>query len=654
MTIGRSVQLAAVASTFVVLGWWNAAGQGASSYGCPMHPDLRSATPGTCPVCGMDLVLMGPPGAPPFRVGVEAIPREVEPGKPFRLRLVVTNPATGERVKDFGIVHEMPFHLFVVSDDLAHYDHIHPRLEADGAFVVDTEFPRSGEYNLYCDFLPVGGLPQVVHKRLATAGFARDRSKPPVRLIADTVLTKVVDGIRFDLTLEPQRVAAGRAAALMYHLVDVRTGAPVTNLEPYLGAWGHTLILSDDAERFLHCHPTQMIPPEADRSRLAGGPDVSFNATVREPGTHRLWSQFKRGGKVTTVYFTIDVAALAHLAVWNGSTWSESIAGASQAPNGTVRALASRGDELFAGGDFVLAGGERVSGSARWDGRRWRALGSGVDGTVQAIAVGGSDVYFGGEFTTAGGHAANGIARWDGRVWSPLGSGLSGSRDAVRPTTVYAIAVRDREVYVGGRFATAGGVPANGIARWDGTRFTPLGSGFGSGDYDGIVWAMTFFRGELYAGGQFLTAGDAAARNIARWDGRAWSPVGGGVAGGLEKVTALAVAGDRLYVGGDFTMAGDVAATRLASWDGARWQPVPVSTSESVRAIAAHGSDVYVAGGSFTTPDGVKTNGIVKWDGSAFSALGGGLGSGAFLAPVLAIAPAGRTVYVGGGPFIVR
>jgi hypothetical protein len=475
-----------------------------------------------------------------------------------------------------------------------------------------------------------------------------------MRLTADAVLTKVVDGIRFELTLEPQRVAAGRAAALMYHLVNERIQAPVTDLEPYLGAWGHTLILSDDAERFLHCHPTQMIPPDADRSRLVGGPDVSFNATVRLPGTHRLWSQFKRGGKVTTVSFTIDVAALSHLAVWNGGGWSESVAGSSQAPNGTVRALASRGDELFAGGDFVLAGGETVNGSARWDGRRWRALGSGVDGTVQAIAVGGSDVYFGGEFTTAGGRPANAIARWDGRAWSPLGSGVSGSRDVVRPTAVYAIAVRGREVYVGGRFATAGGVPANGIARWDGARFTSLGSGIGSGDYDGIAWAMTFFRGELYVGGQFLTAGGVAARNIARWDGRTWSPVGGGVAGGLEKVTALAVAGDRLYVGGDFTVAGEVAATRLASWDGVRWQPVPVNTSESVRAIAAGGSDVYVAGGSFTMPDGVKTNGIVKWDGSAFSALGGGLGTGAFLAPVLAIAPAGRTVYVGGGPFIVR
>jgi len=602
----------------------------------------------------MDLVRMAAPGSSPYRVALETTPRDVKPGEAVRLRFVITHPATGDLVKDLGIVHDMPFHLFIVSDDLAYYDHIHPTQEADGAFVIETALPKSGEYHLFCDFLPVGGVPQVVHQHLTTAGFEPPRPKPPPRLTPDTVLTKTVDGIRFSLTLEPPRVAAGKATAFIYHLVDDRTGAPVTDLQPYLGAWGHTLILSDDVERYLHCHPTQMIPMGVDRSGLFGGPDVSFNATILRPGVHRLWSQFMRGGKVTTVSFTIDVAALGYVAVWNGSAWSELGGRAPEGPNGTVRALASRGIELFAGGDFALAGGETVNGIARWDGRRWQPLGRGVDGTVRAIAVAGTEVYVGGEFTTAGGVAASGIARWDGSSWSSLGAGLSGSRDALRPVAVYAIAVRGREVYVGGRFVTAGGVSANGIARWDGQRFVSLGGGVKRGDYDGIVWAMSFFGDALYVGGQFLTAGDAAARNIARWDGHAFSPVGGGVAGGLEKVSALAVSGSLLYVGGDFTMAGDAAANQVVAWDGTRWQPLSVRTSESVRAIATGGSRVYVAGGSFTTTDGAKTNGLVTWDGSTWSALGGGLGSGAFLAPVLAIAPAGRTVYVGGGPFIVR
>jgi len=619
-----------------------------------MHPETRAQAPGACPRCGMPLVRMGPLGTPPYQVALETAPLAVRAGETVTLRFTITDPKNGAPVTDLTIVHDMPFHLFIVSEDLAHYDHIHPTMEADGAFVVETSFPAPATYNLFCDFLPAGGTPQVVHLRLTTADVAPGVKSRPARLTPDAVLTKTIDGIRFELSTEPPRAAAGKATAFIYHLVDAQSGLPVTDLEPYLGAWGHTLILSEDAERYLHCHPTRMVPPGVDRAGLSGGPEVAFNATIRLPGVHRLWSQFKRGGKVTTVSFTIDVASVDHLAAWNGADWSQLGGRASAGPDGTVRALAARGVELFAGGDFETAGGEPVHGIARWDGRRWRALATGVDGSVRAIAISGSTVYVGGEFTTAGGVAANAIARWDGRAWSALGNGVAGSRDAVRPAAVYALAARGKDLYVAGRFLTAGGVEANGLARWDGKQFTALAGGVKSGDYDGIAWALTFFRGELYVGGQFLTAGGVAARNIARWDGQRFHPVGEGVAGGLERVSALAAGGHRLFVGGDFTMAGDLGVGQLAAWDGERWRALEVRTSESVRAIAGGGNDVYVAGGTFATADGVKTNGIVRWNGKAWSALGDGIGSGAFLAPVLAIAPAGPAVYVGGGPFIVR
>ena len=79
-----------------------------------------------------------------------------------------------------------------------------------------------------------------------------------------------------------------------------------------------------------------------------------------------------------------------------------------------------------------------------------------------------------------------------------------------------------------------------------------------------------------------------------------------------------------------------------------------VRTGESVRAMTAGGATLYVAGGSFATATGVQTHGIIRWDGNAWRPLGEGLGSGAFPAQVLAIAPAGRSVYIGGGPFSVR
>jgi len=80
---------------------------------------------------------------------------------------------------------------------------------------------------------------------------------------------------------------------------------------------------------------------------------------------------------------------------------------------------------------------------------------------VQAIAVSGSDVYVGGDFAQAGGSPFNGIARWDGSSWYPLGSGVNND--------VSALAVSGSDVYVGEGFTEAGGSPANGIARWDGS-----------------------------------------------------------------------------------------------------------------------------------------------------------------------------------------
>ena len=154
--------------------------------------------------------------------------------------------------------------------------------------------------------------------------------------------------------------------------------------------------------------------------------------------------------QVTTVSFTIHVSSATRLALWDGKRWRPGAASVSHGTSagvatdpaageidGAVRALAVGGAELFAGGEITRAGRTPVSRIARWDGRAWSALGSGVNGTVRAIAVVGKDVYAGGDFTEAGGAPAHGIARWDGRRWSPLGDGVTGCREdsALPPST---------------------------------------------------------------------------------------------------------------------------------------------------------------------------------------------------------------------------
>jgi hypothetical protein len=203
----------------------------------------------------------------------------------------------------------MPFHLFVVSQDFEVFQHIHPDKQPDGSFTIETDLPKAGYYKIFCDFFPAGGMPQVTHHNLVTAAYNGDLMSSQAKLTPDkplnTKLVKTVEGTRFELKFEPGEPFAGKPAELHYHLVDEKTGEPVKDLKPYLGAWGHTLILSEDATDYLHSHPTEMIPEGVDRSKLESKSDVVFDTFFPRPGHYRIWSQFQRGDKIITVPFTV-------------------------------------------------------------------------------------------------------------------------------------------------------------------------------------------------------------------------------------------------------------------------------------------------------------------------------------------------------------
>ncbi len=279
-------------------------------YACAMHPDVMSDKPGKCPKCGMTLVRTRRPEMAEYEVKLATTPAVVKPGEKFRLSFLISHPKTEELVKEFNIIHDKPFHLFVVSQDLNYFAHIHPQQQADGGFTIETMVPKAGSYIIYCDFFPVGGMPQVAHLSLITAGFDGDLFSSQAQLEPDKILTKTLDGVRFELTLNPPEPIGGRPGTLKYHLTDEKTGEPVKDLQPYLGAWGHTLILSEDVSDYIHSHPTEMIPDGVDRTKIYGGSDVSFDAFFPRPGRYRVWSQFQRQGKLITVAFTIGVRRL--------------------------------------------------------------------------------------------------------------------------------------------------------------------------------------------------------------------------------------------------------------------------------------------------------------------------------------------------------
>jgi len=253
----------------------------------------------------------------------------------------------------------------------------------------------------------------------------------------------------------------------------------------------------------------------------------------------------------------------------------------------------------------------------------------GVNGQVTAMGVfddgNGPALYVGGDFSYAGSEAAARIARWDGTNWTPLGSGL-GSFAPDEP--VFALCVFDDgsgpALYVGGDFHHAGGVPAGNIAKWDGTTWTALGSGL-----DSYARALVVFDDgsgpALFAGGSFTHAGGVAASHIAKWNGASWSSVG---AGTNSVIWALTVfddgSGDELVAGGNFSSPG----ANIAKWDGSNWSALGAGTSSLVYALTTfddgNGARLY-AGGNFATAGGVPAPCIARWDGSAWSAVGAGV-----------------------------
>ncbi|HEX2839535.1 MAG TPA: hypothetical protein VHN77_15565 [Phycisphaerales bacterium] len=237
---------------------------------------------------------------------------------------------------------------------------------------------------------------------------------------------------------------------------------------------------------------------------------------------------------------------------WNGSAWQA--LGSGVGSSTTVRCLTTWDPDgggplqrvLVAGGDFTTAGGGAAQRIAAWDGQSWSPFSAGIGSTVYCVTTWDPDgngplaeqVFAGGTFSQAGGHSAARIAGWDGVDWRALGSGLSGTPNQ---SSTAANAVRSFDpdgngpmpgyLVVTGDFTSAGGVPAVGIARWNGAAWSAFGTGLGSvGDASGPsgrhleerrIGVGGGFGQELVVSGRFIRADGVPAAGIALWSGAA-------------------------------------------------------------------------------------------------------------------------------------
>lgn len=240
-----------------------------------------------------------------------------------------------------------------------------------------------------------------------------------------------------------------------------------------------------------------------------------------------------------------------------------------------------------------------------WDGQVWTTLAAipgsiwTADGVHDLIYLANGDLVAGGEFTAIGGVAADKVARWDGTSWSPLGTGLIG--------TVQTLHLDDQGDLIAGTGGFSGGPAVEGVARFDGSAWAPYLTGT-QGVADSVNDLAFLSDGRIAATGVFDFPGLAVSSSVAIWDGADWTLPGAGIPPsdlqGFGTASAVQeLPGGDLLVGGRFTTAGGVTSRGLARWDGNVWSdqigpPLgPIALyAELLDLLLGPGGDVWAGG----------------------------------------------------------
>lgn len=263
---------------------------------------------------------------------------------------------------------------------------------------------------------------------------------------------------------------------------------------------------------------------------------------------------------------------------------------------------------------------KKINSIGLWNGMSWDSVGTGADenegGAIWASTTFNNMLIIGGgSLFHVGGKLVNGIARWDGSSYYPLGAGLD---EQLNSDQIKALAVYKGELYAAGTFRRMNGNTGyNNIARWDGTTWRKVAGGVIRAGVGVEVNSMVVYKNELYVAGYFDQAGSTTAYNIARWDGLTWKALGkGGAWGGIYD---LVVDSSRnvLYVGGDFNgVDSSIVSRKVAMWDGAQWHSLPnPPLGSAVSALEMyHG---YLYAGS------MGPNHFARWDGQIWDSIPG-------------------------------
>lgn len=227
--------------------------------------------------------------ATPRKLVVGTDPAQPQAGSVTKLVLQIQDD-DGTPIKAFDMLHEKLVHLIVVREGLDEFAHLHPDVDGSGMITGEFTFPKSGKYRLFADHQPQGQSPGLAVGELNVAG----NDEPATALVPNASPEVTVGEVKAHVTFTPGK----KETTVRFHLVD-GGGKPVSDLQPYLGAMGHLVIISADGREYVHAHPLS-------EAKTAPDGAVEFAAHFPKPGIYKAWGQFQRNDSVFTVPFVLE------------------------------------------------------------------------------------------------------------------------------------------------------------------------------------------------------------------------------------------------------------------------------------------------------------------------------------------------------------
>lgn len=253
----------------------------------------------------------GGPGQRPYSMEVVTDPGVVISGQPVTLKFKVFANREGRRMdgqftgtreaiqlSEFEVAHERKMHLTIVRKDLGVYAQEQAILQRDGSFILKNfRFPASGEFRIFAEVVPREAGRQVLAGVVNVTGKDKPSSVPlkiTTEQRSDGILVNPVGSLT---------IPAGKTSLVSFELRDQFAGGPVLDLQPYLGAMGHLVMVHQDGTTHVHAYPDERDAKAGKNGRL------TFLVRPPKPGLYRGWFDFQHSGKLTRVDFVFTVKA---------------------------------------------------------------------------------------------------------------------------------------------------------------------------------------------------------------------------------------------------------------------------------------------------------------------------------------------------------